>query len=240
MLAVTGTRAQYTEIPETVAPGRFLLEMDALSLRLDREGRDKLTAIGAASTFVTAGLTPDWDVQLGAQFFVSQRITTAGLTDRRSGVGDVYVRTKWRFLDDRLTGTSAALIPFVKIPTNSGGVGNDSVEGGVIVPVRTALPGGLDFAAMAGLDLRRNDADDGYDSYWYSSAKLGFSLTRSLSLYGEASLAKSSGGAPWEGSMGAGVLLFLREQLWWDFALYRGLLRGATDWNPIVRFNVGF
>ena len=57
------------------------------------------------------------------------------LIDRQSGVGDMYVRTKWRFYESTDTYTSIALLPYVKFPTNTGGVGNDAVEGGLIVPV---------------------------------------------------------------------------------------------------------
>ncbi|HRG55387.1 MAG TPA: hypothetical protein PLG56_05060, partial [Lacunisphaera sp.] len=57
--------AQITESPVTVQPGRFLLEVDALSLTIDREPGLKYTAFGAASTFLTTGVTSRLDVQVG-------------------------------------------------------------------------------------------------------------------------------------------------------------------------------
>jgi hypothetical protein len=155
-------------------------------------------------------------------------------------VGDVYLRAKYRFFESNDTYTAVAVLPFVKIPTNSGGVGNDSVEGGVIIPMQTQLIGGFDFAAMAEVDFLRNDADDGYDTYWFASAYLHRNILKAIGIYGEAAAAKSSGGAPWEGTLGAGVTLTVSEHAWWDFAVYRGISSGAADWNHVLRFNFGF
>ncbi len=232
--------AQITEWPTTVAPGRFLLEMDALSLSIDKDGGNKYTAFGAASTFLSTGLTANWDVQIGAELFLNQKFDSGGLTDRRSGIGDVYFRTKWRFYEDAATGSAVALLPYVKIPTNSGGVGNKSMEGGLIVPWQTSLMGGVSLSAMVELDFLRNDNDDGYDSFWYTSMALRREVTKAIGLYGELSFGKSSGGAPWEGTMGGGVTFALSADVWWDYAMYRGISRGASDWQHVLRLNWGF
>jgi hypothetical protein len=232
--------AQYTESPHTVAPGKFLMEMDALSLVIDREEGNKYTALGAASTFITTGLTENWDIQLGAELFIHQKFDAEGFTDRKSGIGDVFVRTKWRFWSDDTTHTAIALLPFVKIPTNSGGVGNDSIEGGVIVPVEWLIWGGVNLYAMAEVDFIRNATDDGYDTFWYASAALNRPVTSAISLYAELDAGKSSGGEPWQGTVGAGATLAMNRFVTWDFAVYRGISRGAPDWNPVVRVNVAF
>lgn len=232
--------AQITESPVTVAPGRFLLEMDAISLTLDRADGAKYTAFGAASTFLSTGLAQHWDIQLGAELFISQKYEDGSFRERRSGIGDVYLRTKWRFLDDPESGSAAAVIPFVKIPTNSGRVGNRSVEGGLIVPWSIQLIGGLDFAAMVEVDFLRNDADDGYDTHGYASASLTRSVTKRVALYAEAAVGKSSGAGPAEGVVGGGVTVAFSGNSWWDVAVYRGISRGAADWNHVIRYNWGF
>jgi hypothetical protein len=122
-----GARGQVTESPVTVQPGHFLLEVDALSLTIDREPGLKYTAFGAASTFLTTGLTSRLDLQVGAEFYLSQKFDAAGFTERQSGVGDVYIRAKYRFYESEDSYTAVAVLPYVKLPTNSGGVGNDAV-----------------------------------------------------------------------------------------------------------------
>lgn len=238
-LALTA-RAQLTEWTTTVKPGRFLLEMDALSLTLDREDDFKYTAFGAASVFLTTGVRHNLDVQLGAELFVTQRIETSGFTDRNTGMGDLYVRTKWRFFEAEATDNAAAIIPYLKIPTNSGGVGNEAIEGGVILPWEARFPGGINLYAMAELDFLRNDADDGYDTYWFGSMALSRPLFGGIGLYAEIAGGKSAGGAAFEGTMGGGVTFAISDLAWWDFAVYRGISRGAADWNPVLRFNLGF
>lgn len=240
VLAAGRAGGQITEVPETVQPGRFLLEVDALSLTIDREPGLKYTAFGAASTFLTTGVTSRLDVQLGAELYLTQKFDAAGFTERTSGIGDVYVRAKYRFYESNDTYTAVAVLPYVKIPTNSGGVGNDAVEGGVIVPFKTQLIGGFDFAAMTELAFLRNDNNDGYDSFWFASAYLHRQVLKAIGLYGEAAVAKSSGGAPWEGTVGFGATLAVSERTWWDFAVYRGISSGAADWNHVLRFNFGF
>lgn len=240
LLLALAARGQVTETPETVRPGRFLLEVDALALTIDREPGLKYTAFGAASTFLTTGITSRWDIQLGAEFYITQKFDAAGFTERTSGVGDVYIRTKYRFYESNDTYTSAAILPYVKIPTNSGGVGNDAVEGGIILPFQTQLIGGFDFAAMVELAMLRNALDNGHDGHWFASAYLSRQILSRIGLYGEAAVAKSTGGDPWEGTVGFGATLSISDNAWWDFAVYRGVSRGAADWNHVLRFNLGF
>ncbi|HEY8993753.1 MAG TPA: transporter [Lacunisphaera sp.] len=235
-----GLSAQITEAPTTVAPGRFLLEMDAISLTLDKDGGGKYTGFGAASTFLSTGLAHNWDLQVGAELFISQKYESGGFTDRNSGIGDVYVRTKWRFYDDSGTGVAVAIMPYVKIPTNSGSVGNRSTEGGVIVPWTSKLWGGFDINAMGELDFLRNDADDGYDTNWYASASLSRAVTKGIGFYAEAALGKTSGSSATTGVMGGGVTVAVSNRTWWDFAVYRGISRDAADWNHVIRFNIEF
>jgi hypothetical protein len=232
--------AQITESPVTVQPGHFLLEVDALSLSIDHDDDSRYTAVGAGLAFLTTGLTQNWDVQVGAQLFLSQDYTIEGVGGSESGVGDVYLRTKWRCYESKETWTSVALMPYVKIPTNSGGVGNDSVEGGLIIPWATRVWGDVVVEAMAQVELRRNAADDGYDSYWYGSAAAKRQLTKQIGLYAEAAIAKSSGGEDFEGLLGAGATYALTENMIFDLGMYHGLSAGAADWNYVLRFNLGF
>ncbi len=232
--------AQITEWPTTVEPGRFLLEADVVSLTWDRTGSDRFTGWGVGSTFVSTGLTENWDVQLGVELFVSQEYESAGIRERYSGLGDMYVRTKWRICDDAERGFSAALLPYVKIPTNTGGVGNDFVEGGITLPWEVSLVGDWTLNAMADVSFYRNERDDGYSTYWFTSATVGRSLSRDWGAYAEVAIAKPAGSAPWETILGVGVNWHLTENFSWDFALYRGASHAAPDWHPVIRLVAGF
>lgn len=239
MIAALSASAQYTEVPATVAPGKFLLETDALSLVVDREGQDKFTGLVAGNVLLTTGLTSTWDIQVGAELFVSQRYESGNFTDRRSGVGDVYVRTKWRFVENEFV--SAAILPYAKIPTNTDEVGNDSIEGGVALPWETYLFGGfLTLNSMVDLSFVRNVNDDGYEMLVYASSAASKEITKFLTLYAELDATKSRSSYPWQTTLGVGAYLSVSDRLSWDLAMYRGLNRNAPDWNPVIRVNYGF
>lgn len=242
LLAVSAgvARAQITESPLTVEPGRFLVEMDALSVTIDRNGGDKYTGVGAATTFLTMGVTRSLDIQIGADMYVHQKFTSGGLEERRSGIGDLYGRFKWCFWRDDQAGSAAAFLPYVKLPTNSGGVGNKAVEGGLIMPWMMRLPGNTTLDLMASVDFARNDNDDGYDVASWFSGSFSRPLFGPFAAYGEAVLSRSTGSSLWDGRLGGGLTLTVSERAWWDFSVYRGLSNGAADWNPVIRFNFGF
>jgi hypothetical protein len=239
-LSALAAPAQVTERPDTVRPGHFLLEMDALSIttNLHDSAGGTYSAVAVAKTFITTGLTDSLDVQAGAEMFLSQKYERGGFTDRNTGLGDIYFRTKWTFWRDEHS--AVALMPYVRLPTSTGDVAKKGMEGGLIVPWATYFPGGGRLLAMGQWDYIRNDADNGYDAFWSASAALEQPLTSLLKVYGEVAVGKSSGGAPWAGTLGGGVQVHLSKLYWWDFAIYRGLSRGAPEWNPVVRVKWGF
>ena len=93
---------------------------------------------------------------------------------------------------------------------------------------------------MGELEFRRNPADDGYDTFMLATAYAKQPLVGGLSVYGEATMGKSSGGEPFAGTVGVGATLAVTSHIWWDYAMYKGLSRGAADWNHVLRFNFEF
>lgn len=242
-VATAPLRAQVTEFPQTVEPGRFLLRMDAISLGFNRDSTvaHKYTALGLASTILATGITNDFDVQVGAQLYLRETFQIAGSSQSHSGLGDVSFRAKWTFWRDDPHGAAMAVIPYVKIPTHRGGVSNDHVEGGVIVPWATGLGGGVKAGAMFQWDVVRNDLNNGYDSRWFASGYVQRDLTQAIGVYGESTLAASSAtSSSFAGTIGAGATLNLSKNVQWDYGLSRGLGGSATDWTHVLRLRWKF
>ena len=153
--------AQVTETPVTIQPGHFNARIDAITVGFNRDTTEKLkfTALGLASTIVSAGVTDSVDVQFGAQFFLRETYQYRGARESRSGLGRFSVRTKWTFWRDPAYGAAAAVIPYVSVPTNKNVVGSNSPEGGIIVPWAMDLGSGFRAGAMAEWDVLRNDDD---------------------------------------------------------------------------------
>jgi len=164
-----------------------------------------------------------------------------GNRDTRTGLGDSTLRTKWVFWRDEARGMAAAVIPYVKIPSSTGGVGNNHTEGGLIVPWSMALGTDTVAGAMAEWDFLRNDANDGYDSRWFASGFLRQHLVGAIGVYGEATLAISSASAAsFAGTLGGGATYDVSKSLQFDYGISRGLGRRATDWTNVLRIRWEF
>lgn len=140
----------------TVPAGRIQLETSALGWTLTEAGASRTEFRTVASSFAKVGLTDHSDLQIGFTPFAELTSRTAGVSQRVSGFGDMLLRYK-----HRLTSADApvqlAVIPFVKLPTAGGGLGNDRVEGGVAVPIsfalgRATMTLGPEVDALAGAD----------------------------------------------------------------------------------------
>ena len=237
--------AQVTENPLTVSPGHYLLRVDALSLQLkDSQPEPDGTRVSGqvvGATFLTAGLAPRFDLQIGLEPFVRDRLRAGAEDHTDSGVGAVYLRPKWTFWSDAEWETLAAVMPYVKLPTHSGGVGRKAPEAGVIVPWSMALDHGYRAGAMTEWDLVRNDADDGYDSRWFNSLVLQGDLSRTSGLYLEGTLAFDSAGfARTEAALGIGWTVETADGVELDFAFYGGLTRATPRLNPEIRLRWHF
>jgi hypothetical protein len=231
--------AQVTETPLTVAPGHVLIRADGLKLSLDRADAagNTYSAVAVAGTTVRAGLTQNVDLQVGFDLFLKETLKFRGRSDSHSGLGDVSLRTKWVFWRNDQYGAAAAFLPYVKIPSGTGGVGSDAVEGGFIVPWAMNNGAGITSGAMFEWDVVRNDAHNGYDSRWYISGFAQRDLTKFLSVYTEATLETFSSGASGRGTFGVGALWHLSKTWQFDYELQHGLTHAAAEWIHIWRVN---
>ncbi len=243
IVATAGLRAQVTETPTTIEPGHFFLRMDAVTVGVNRDTTEpnRFTALGLASSILSIGMTQNVDVQIGAQFFVRETFQFRGARSSRSGWGDTSVRAKWRFWSDAALGASAAVIPYVKLPSKTTGVGNNHAEGGFIVPWAMKLALGSELGAMAQWELKRNDANNGYDSRWFASAFVRQHIIAGLGAYAETTIeASSASSSSFAGGVGGGATLDVSKYLQFDYGLSRGLGGRATDWVNVLRLRWSF
>ncbi|MEX2044624.1 MAG: transporter [Opitutus sp.] len=232
-------QAQITETPYTVEPGRLFLEIDGLRLAFDRADAAGNTyeAVGIASTIVSAGLTETVDVQIGADLFLRERYESGGTHESHSGIGDMSFRAKWTFWRSEEAG-AAAVIPYVRVPTSTGGMGTESVEGGFIIPWESRIGAGMIAGAMLRWDVVRNPDDNGYDTNWLLSGYVHRELLSMLDVYAETALeASSAGSSDWSGFVGIGAHWKLSTRLWFDYEILRGVNSRATDWTHVFRVN---
>ena len=118
-------------------------------------------------------------------------------------------------------------------------MGNDSVEGGVIVPWSRDIAAGLKAGAMVEWDELRNVANTRYDTRWYASAyaqvgprerprRLRRGDARALSTAGTVERRRHP--------RGRGDARPLEGNFQWDFEVSRVLGPGRNAWTEVLRF----
>lgn len=239
---MTTDRPDVTESPFTLESGRVQLEASVVSYTRDRrnpEGDDRRVTIwNVMPTNVRIGVRPDFELQVISDNFLDVEVVqpSAGVHERRRGFGDVTLRVKQNFWGNDGGASALGLIPFVKLPTSSAGLGNRSVEGGIILPFARELGRGWSLGAMTEADAVRNDADDGYVARWINTATIGRDLTERLGLFAE--LTAETGHGPAVVTFDAGCTYALRPNLQLDLGANFGLSRAASDLVVFTGFSI--
>ena len=232
-------QAQVTETPATIGPGSVFMRMDAISLGVepDSAAPNQYRALALGTTLVSVGLTDSLDIETGTQLFLRDTFNSSGNVETDSGIGDFTIRTKWTFWKDPSSGEEAAVIPYVMVPVNSSAVGNNSVEGGLIVPWSRDLGAGLKAEAMAEWDEFRNVSNTRYDSRWFGSAAAQWDLGGRVGAYAEATVSLSTAGSSSDdATLGGGATLSVSKNFQWDYEVSRVIGSGRNQWTQVLRF----
>jgi hypothetical protein len=180
-------RPDLTESPYTVDAGHVQIEMDLVAYSREDAGRARAESWAFAPINVKFGLTPSADLQLIAETHRRERLTdiATGARSEASGVGDVTVRLKRNLWGNDGGATAAALMPFVKLPTAAGAIGNGAIEGGLIVPLAIAIPSGFGLGLMGETDWLEDADGEGHHLEWVGTATVGRDVVGPLGAFVE-------------------------------------------------------
>jgi hypothetical protein len=222
-------RPDTTESAYTVDAGHFQVETTLFGFAKD--GGVESYTFGESN--FKLGLTDHTDLQLVVPFYERQR----GGDDDDDGFGDLTVRWKWNLWGNDGGETAFALMPFVKAPTASHDLGNDKVEGGLIVPLCVNLGENVGLGLMAEFDIVHDDGSGDYRMDFLHSVTCGFGLTERLGAYVEfVSVATTREDGSWEGYSNAGLTYAVTD----DFVLDTGVVVGVNDDAQDFATFVGF
>ncbi len=240
-------RPDKTESPYTLDAGHFQVEMDFLTHARDRDksngGDTRVESSAVMPVNLKVGLLNQVDLQLLLDTWnrVRTEDRVAGTVLHQSGFGDVTPRLKVNLWGNDGGKTAMGVMPFVKIPTNQDGLGNDAVEGGVILPLAIELPLGFSAGLMTEYDFMQNAANSRYHPEFINSLTLGHDLVGKLDGYVEFfSQVSSDDGADWVGTIDLGVTCELTPNLQLDFGVAIGVTPAADDLNPFVGLSFRF
>lgn len=237
-------RPDLTESPYTVDAGWWQLESDIVAITRDHEksaGVDlKATAFSIASINLKVGLTNNIDLQTVIESYTYVKVTDriGGTSASVSGFGDVTSRLKINFWGNDGGPTAFALMPFVKWPTNTHNLGNNSVEGGLIAPLAFELPGGWGCGVMTELDFVRNETDTGYATDWVNTITFSHDLSEKTGFYVELATTLTRGADL--ASFDCGLTYGATKHLQFDVGANIGLTRATEDLTVFVGVSARF
>jgi hypothetical protein len=166
---------------------------------------------------------------------VRQKNVRAGEVNENRGFGDVISRLKVNLWGNDGGTTALAVMPYVKLPTNTDNVGNNSVEGGLIVPLGVSLPRQWNMGLMTQLDINRDEGGDGHHAEFVNTITFSHGIVGELSGYVEFfSSVSTESGSEWVGTFDCGLTYMLTEDIQLDGGVNIGVTRSADDVNPFL------
>lgn len=247
MRELSTDRPDLTESPYTVDAGHFQFELDLLNYTFDRYNsarsntRDESLSVSTINAKV--GLWNNVDLQLVVPVYnrVRSHDLTTGAVTRDDGFGDLITRLKVNLWGNDGGKTAFAIMPFVKMPTASSGLGNGFVEGGVILPLAVELPAGWGMGTMVEVDAVRNGVGSGYHAEIIQTVTFAHDIVGPLGGYVEFfSLLSTESGAGWVASVNTGLTYGLTSDIQLDCGINVGVTRSAPDLNPFVGITFRF
>lgn len=230
-------RPDKTESPYTVDAGRVQVELDFVNFTRDRDRGSRAQTLSLLPVNFKLGITNSTDLQLLFDPRVRQRVKdrATGRSDSVTGVGDLTLRLKHNLWGNDGGGTALAVMPVVKLPTASNGIGNDAVEFGLIVPLAIAVSDRVGIGLMSEVDLLEQADGSGYAPSFIHSATVSFALGERLGVYSELFAERSTErGARWIVTADAGLTYRLSDDLQLDGGVNLGLTRAADDLQLFV------
>lgn len=220
-------RPDATESPFTVDAGRVQWEMDFANFTRNRLDGVRTTEWEAAPFNLRLGLTPNLEAGIFVTPFRRETETPrGGPRERRSGFGDVTLRTKWNLLGNDGGPLAWGLMADLKLPTASGGMSNGKCEGALTLPVAFELGGGWGGGAMTLVELRYTGGG-GYRPVWGNTLTVGHDITEKTGGYVE--LTSEAGDGAHVATFNCGLTHALARDVQLDGGVNIGITRNAPD-----------
>ena len=234
-------RPDKTETPFTVDAGRFTMEADLFvyTKEIDRSNDTTTESYNYVVPNVKVGLTNNIDLQVIPEVYkvISTRIGNQA-AQRVSGFGDTTVRVKVNFWGNDGGNTALGIMPFIKIPTSQNGIGNGSVEGGIIIPFAVKLSEKWDMGMQTELDLNAK-GDGAYNVGFVNTISIGHEISDKWSTYFE--LYTNTGAERgFAATFDTGLKYLITKNVQLDAGINVGLTDAAQAIQPFLGLSIRF
>lgn len=239
MKDMSADRPDKTEGPYVIDAGHYQIEADLFTYTRDRRGADiKTTSYTIFGPNIRIGILPCLEFNVIMATYNKERIKH----ETKRGFGDTIVRLKYNFWGNDGKGkTALGVIPFVKFPTNQDDLGNNSVEGGIILPFDIKFTDNISLGVMTQINMNKSNNNHSRVAEFVNSGSLSYDFTDKLNGFAELYTSKSTdGGADWENTVDFGVTYSITKNFQVDAGVNIGVSKAADDFNPFVGASIRF
>jgi hypothetical protein len=165
----------------------------------------------------------------------------AGTISNLSGVGDFIARVKINLWGNDGSRTALAFFPFMKFPTSTGGLGNNSIEGGAIFPFSMKLPARIEMAMESGVGFLRDQSGPDYHEEFMNSLTFAREIVGKLSGYCEFfSSVSTERESDWIGTLDLGFTYLHTQNVQPDCGCNIGVTDTADNINVFSGISIRF
>ena len=215
--------------PVTVDAGHFQYESDLFNYTHSNAGGATTRLYEAFDPVLKFGLTNHVDLELQFTGYNWLSQTSGGQTMHADGVGDLVLRAKINLVGNE-GGFAAALIPYVKFPTAHQPIGNNTVDGGVILPISVPLPYDFTLLVEPEVDVIRNASNGGHHFNYAQLLNISHPIGKQVTVYGEIySALGTDKGTPAIYTADAAVAWAVNDNLQLDVGANFGLNKAAPN-----------
>jgi hypothetical protein len=228
-----------TDSPYTVDAGHFQVEMALATYRYDKDSVDGMTkrldGWLIAPMTLKVGFLNQADAQLVLEPYHVVHERRNGTRRTRQGFGDTTARLKLNCWGNDSGRTALALMPYVKFPTSEEGLGNDGLEGGLIVPFSVELPAEFYLGLSGSVAKARYTGEPSHHTEYTASVVLSRTLFADFEGYVEClNELNTSDGVGRITTFDTGLLYWLTDDIQLSAGVNIGLTTQAEDWSPFV------
>ena len=227
-----GAVGALTESTATVPVETWVIETDAVGVGftdLSGTSRNRESLIGGS--LLIGGVAENLDLQFGFDGWLSSEQRTDLATDRVTGIGDTWLRFKWNFAGNEVSGAAWSTLPYIKIPSGDSGVSNGIWEPGIALIYGQPFGDAGILNATFAVDSVQGDFGSREELFAWS-----FSYRHHSGWFGELGgeyVADSPGPAP--AVVAVGYAHELTPSLVGEIECYAGLNRATEDFRIVIR-----
>lgn len=168
--------------PCTVDKGHLIMETGLVDWTHEKDADTRTDTVTAGDVLLRLGIAEDMEVQAGWTAFghVRDRDLETGAITRGSGVGDLTLAIRRNLRNPDGSGFSAAVMPYVTLPTGGHAIGAGGTAFGLLLPLSFSLSKGLTLSLTPEADATVDEDRNGRHLAYGSVVGIGVDLTDSL------------------------------------------------------------